>query len=439
MNSPAPTPTPLQVALERYQTALNYLDTSNNKSLEKGQTLEILAARDALQKQLEAEAEISVNMWSRLIEQDVILKQKSYKITQVLDLAEYRETLPISDKAWWWNLESRESLHPCNRFDWLFRIGKLVLLGVNFSLIGTIATRFLSGGSGLVEIGGVIFSTFISLLQTQNALTQTRRKGFVKLMKFLGIPEHWYEEVQFSVTVIIFAILLGIWLNFSWFSELYNQQGNRLQSPPQESQGFPNLASAEEKYLKAIELNPDNLDAHYKLATLYEELQDLDNAKKQYLIAAKGGFIDAYNNLAYWYLRENKDAEAVELLEKAKSLLAEKDEKLDRLTEDEKRKLEVQKYSIYKNLGWARFKQNRNEDAIPNLLIAISIAENPDYQKYIRNPGAAFCIYAQLLQKQDKKSSLAKENWRKCLKLAEGKVINAEEEQWLYEARKQLK
>lgn len=119
--------------------------------------------------------------------------------------------------------------------------------------------------------------------------------------------------------------------------------------------------------------------------------------------------------------------------------MAEKDEKLDQLTEDEKRNLQVQKYSIYKNLGWARFKQNRNEDAIPNLLIAISIAENPDYQKYIRNPGAAYCIYAQLLQKQDQKSSLAKENWRKCLKLAEGKVINAEEEQWLYEARKQLK
>ena len=44
-----------------------------------------------------------------------------------------------------------------------------------------------------------------------------------------------------------------------------------------------------------------------------------------------------------------------------------------------------------------------------------------------------------VLQKQDNKSSLAKENWRKCLKLAQGKEINAEEDEWLYEARKQLK
>ena len=188
-----------------YQNALNYLDTSHNKSLKKAEALEIIAARDALHKQMEAEAEISVDMWSKLIEQDNRLKQKSYKITQVLDLAEYRETLPMSAQAWWWHLESRESLHPCNRFDWLWRIVKLVLLGVNFTLIGTIATRFLSGGSGLLEIGGVIFSTFISLLQTENALTRTRQKGFVKLMKFLGIAEHWYEEIQFSVTVIVFA------------------------------------------------------------------------------------------------------------------------------------------------------------------------------------------------------------------------------------------
>ena len=41
------------------------------------------------------------------------------------------------------------------------------------------------------------------------------------------------------------------------------------------------------------------------------------------------------------------------------------------------------------------------------------------------------------LEKQDKK--LSQENWRKCLKLAEGREINTEEEQWLYEARKKLK
>ena len=311
---------------------------------------------------------------------------------------------------------------------------KLILLGVNFTLIGAIATRFLGGGSGLIEIGGVIFSTFISLLQTQNALTQARQQGFIKLMNRLKIPGYWYEEIQFATTLFVFGILVCIFLNFPFFSQYYKQDASRLQN-----QASPNLALAEKQYLKAIALDEDNLDAHYKLATLYEELQDLDSAKKQYLIAAKGGYVDAYNNLAYWYIRENKDGEAIALLEKGKALLAEKDQQLDKLSETEKLNLAVQRYNIYKNLGWARFKQNHLEDAKINLSIAMGIADNSATQKYIRNPGAVFCLYAQVLQKQDKKSISAKENWQKCLKLSQGKVLNIEEDQWLFEARKQSK
>lgn len=441
-HTPPPTPpTPLEIALNRYQTSLNCLDSSHIP-LNKEQILEILLARDSLQKQLEAEAEIASDIWSELIKQDARLKQNSYKITEVIDLEEYRESLLISEKPWWWYLDERESLHPFNRFDWLFKTAKLLLLGVNFTLIGTIATRFLGGGSGWLEIGAVIFSTFISLLQTQNALTKAREKGFVRLMKLFKVKEYWYEEIQFLTTVIVFLILLIISLHFPFFSDIYKQQGKALQDPPNNSQEKPQLASAEEKYLKAIELNHDNLDAHYKLATLYEDLKDFDSAKKHYAIAAKGGFLDAYNNLAYLYIRENKEAEAAQLLEKAKSLLAEKENKLEQFTEDEKRELQVQKYSIYKNLGWSRFKQNRDDQAKINFLIAKSIAENKNYQPYIRNPGAIFCLNAQLLQKQDKDkeniSLEARENWDKCFQLSQGRELTIEEEQWLYEAKQQL-
>ena len=429
----SPKPSPLQVALEYYQNTLNYLEIPH-KIIEKEWALEILAARDALQKQLDIESQILFSTWSILIAQDRRLKQQAYKITQVLDLAAYRESLLISDQAWWWHLDTRESSHLLNRWDWLVKTLKLILLGVNFTFIGAIATRFLGGGSGLIEIGGVIFSTFISLLQTQNALTQARQQGFIKLMKRLKIPEYWYEEIQFATTFLIFGILICIFLNFPFFSQYYKQDAYRLQN-----QASPNLSLAEKQYLKAIALDEDNLDAHYKLATLYEELQDLDNAKKQYLIAAKGGYLDAYNNLAYWYIRENKDGEAIALLEKGKALLAEKDQHLDRLNETEKLNLAVQRYNIYKNLGWARFKQNHLEDASINLSIAMGIVENPATQKYIRNPGAVFCLYAQVVQKQDKKSISAQENWQKCLKLSQGKVLNIEEDQWLFEARKQSK
>ena len=433
MDSPTPIPSSFKTLLESYQATLNSLDNQQEK-LKKEQALAILMARDTLQKKLEQLTNISTKIFTELMAEDQRLKHNAYKLTEVLNLSEYRESLLISDQAWWWYLDSRESSHPWNRWDWLAKTLKLILLGVNFTLIGAIATRFLGGGSGLVEIGGIIFSTSISLLQTQNALTQARQKGFIKLMNRLKIPEYVYEEIQFATTFVIFLFLICIFLNFPFFSQYYKQDASRLQN-----QASPNLALAEKQYLKAIALDEDNLDAHYKLATLYEELQDLDNAKKQYLIAAKGGYLDAYINLAYWYIRENKDGEAIALLENGKALLAEKDQQLDKLSEAEKLNLAVQRYNIYKNLGWARFKQNHLEDAKINLSIAMGIVENPATQKYIRNTGAVFCLYAQVLHKQDKKSILAKENWQKCLNLSQSKVLNIEEDQWLFEARKQSK
>ena len=269
---------PIEIALNRYQIALNILNISQIK-LNKKEVLEILATRDSLQKNLESSVEIPVDIWSKVVEQDNRLKQNAYKITEVIDLEEYRESLPISEQAWWWHLDSRESQHPFNRFDWIFKILKLLLLGVNFTLIVTISTRFLAGDSTWQEIALIVFSTLISLLQTENALTKGREKIFVKLMTWINIKEHWYEEVQLFMTFVIFVFLLIIKLHFPSFSEFYKQQGEALHFL-ENNENLPQLASAENEYLKALEFNSDNLDAHYKLAILYEELQELDKAKK---------------------------------------------------------------------------------------------------------------------------------------------------------------
>jgi tetratricopeptide (TPR) repeat protein len=147
-------------------------------------------------------------------------------------------------------------------------------------------------------------------------------------MNLFKIPEFLYEEIQLGTTVIVFIILLFIINNFFFFSEVYKNQAVDYQEKKE-------VVKAEQNYLKAIELDSDNLDAHFKLGTLYEDLQDINQAKKHYLIAAKGGLLEAYNNLAYWYLREGKDAEAVELLETGIKFLAKKDENLEQLSEGE--------------------------------------------------------------------------------------------------------
>ena len=70
--------------------------------------------------------------------------------------------------------------------------------------------------------------------------------------------------------------------------------------------------------------------------------------------------------------------------------------------------------------------------------------------QYIDNPGAAYCLYAQLLEQAEAKSlatqpsqqtSQAKRYWQECReliekRLASGEEINPEEDSWLYEAKK---
>jgi hypothetical protein len=103
--------------------------------------------------------------------------------------------------------------------------------------------------------------------------------------------------------------------------------------------------------------------------------------------------------------------------------------------------LNVVKYSILKNLGWAKFKQANYQEAQGFLETAIGIATVPEIQSYILNPGAANCLLAQVLEAQ--KLHGAVEQWRKCYdlvnkRLAARDVRNAEEETWSSLAKQKL-
>ena len=422
------------------EQALEKLDS--NTVLSKREVIEILLTRDALSKALSKKIKPSVSAILKIAELDGKLKQNSDKLIRFIDLVEYRDTFPKNPDAWWWYLdvyaeEKAIISHPWNRLDWLWKGIRVVLWTGNIALLGTLASLFLSGGSGFVGALTIALPSILSLLQAQSELTETGQKRFDNFLERLNIRQHFHEEAKLVSSLLMTLLLLGIWRALPSISHGYTREGERLEE-------VDKLASAEENYLKAIQLYPENLDARYNLAVLYQELQDFENAQKQYLIAAKGGNLDAYNNLAYLYLQEGKNEEAVELLHRALKLLDEKQSNFEQLTDSEKLYLQVQRYSLLKNLGWARFKQKRDEDAMRYLLPAIGIAKNPKYQKHIRNPGAAFCLYAQVLQNKDRQSSQAKPNWQQCrelieLRLAAGETINSEEDGWLYEAKQKLK
>lgn len=458
MNNPSPSPTPLQTALERYQNALDCI-TAPNSFPNKDRILDLLSARDALGKLLETESSISASILSELIELDSLLKEQAYKITQVADLPEYASSFPNISQAWLSELETAKQSHPWNRFEWWLKGAKILIWTVNLALFSTLATRFLSGGSGFLEVALIAFPGILSLLQLQKELTNGERKRFYKLLqRFNGFPNIGgfrkivaiFISTLFSAIFSSYGLLMGffllIWFKQPFFSEVYTKKGKTYQTNQ-------NLVVAEQKYLKAIALDSENFDAHYKLATLYEELQDVELAKKEYIIAIKGGFLPAYNNLAYWYIKQDKAIDAVALLEKSWDLVGEQEkiENFKQLTQEKKLEFKVLKYNLAKNRGWAMLEAKQDEDAELYLNAAIGVANNPEIKSYVKNPGAAHCLYAKLLEKKAKKFpdinrqqlvTQTQKEWQQCqdliqLRLAQ-EEINTEEYQWLYEAKQKL-
>lgn len=409
---------PIDTTLEHYQAAIDRLEKPD-APIDAEQVLEVLNARNAVQIALKGATSIPTNQLMQLLELDTALKKQAGEITQAIkteQLAQWRETVNPPIEAWWWRLENYAPPHKWERLDWLWKGLTVAGWTANLSLLINIATRFLSGGAGLVGASAVILPSIIALLQASSELTNAGKAGFDKVLIKLKIPPHFQEEAKLGSTLLMTGFLLGFWLALPLISQLYNRQG--LKNYTQR-----NLGAAEQDYLKAISLDADNADAHYNLGNLYEDLQEFDKAKKHYQIAVGSDVPDGYNNLARLYIQEKKFPQATALLQNG-------------LVKANKQVSNPEvKYSLVKNLGWVRFEQGRDEEAQVNLQAAIEIANIPENSKYIRNTGSAHCILAQVMERQ--KQATAIEQWQKCCQ--QGSTLIAEEDTWLYLAQKKLK
>jgi tetratricopeptide (TPR) repeat protein len=389
----------INLATNRYQITLNCLDNPKIK-LSAQQVLEILAARDELQRALKDEQSIPPDLLSQIYDLDAKLKGKADKINRAIALAEYRESLPEPPQDWWWQLDSKNAN--------LLLKGLAVLTWTgSLGLLANIASRFLSGGVGVVGAAAIFFPSFLTMLQARSELTEAGQHRFENILVQLGVPHQYREPIKFLTLLMLFGFLLGFWFLIPTISEIYNQQGLR-------SAKNGNLGTAQENYQRAIALDPDNVSAHYNLGNLYEDLQEFDKAKTEYLIAVQGNVPEAYNNLGRLFIQQKKYPEAVSLIQQG-LLLAGKTEGPTEV-----------KYNLFKNLGWARFEQNRDLEAWQALQVATGIAKNPEIAPYIANPGSSYCLLAQVLDRQ-KRPAIAE--WQKCNEL--GSTLNPDEDTWL--------
>ena len=402
---------PLQFALVRYQKALEYLDRSNTP-LSTEQALEILSARDALQNVLKTQEQVPVELLLQVMELDSNLKQKAHRITQVFNLAKFRESFPIYAQDWWWNLDTIESLHPWCQFDWLFKGLRVAVWTGNITLLVDIITRFASGVAGIAGAFAVVAPSLLTLLMARNELTEAGQKGFEKLIDYWKIPVYLREVAKLGSTLLLSGVLIIFWASAPKIFNFYGMH--------KYSQG--NIGTAEKNFLRAIALNADYWDAHYNLGNLYEDTNNIDKAFNHYQIAVRGQIPEAYNNLARLLIQKKEYPQAVALLNQG-LLQAGKQNSFPEV-----------KYNLFKNLGWARFEQGRDTEAQQALQTATGIASNPEVAKYLKNRGSAHCLLAQVLQRQKKPSAI--QQWQQCCQL--GSTLNPDEDTWLHLAQKKL-
>lgn len=389
------------------------------KTIKEADILKILNARDVLYTALTQSSPPGTYLLSEILTLDHQLRDRADDIVPQFNFSAYRQSFPKSPEQWWWFLDELLQPPDSKPDDWLFKGLTTLAWAISIGLLVSISARFLLGGAGVAGLSAVALSNLLTLLKARSDLTDAGKEGVQVFFDRFEVPKPWRLRVKFGSTALLMGCLFIFWLALPSISRLYNQRG-------QSAQKVGKLGSAEQNYNRAIAIDPDNVDAHYNFGTLYEDIQDLEQAKTQYLIAIRGDLPEAYNNLARLYLESS-----AQNLNKALALLNQG----INLTDQQQSHPEV-KYSLYKNLGWARFKQEQYIWAKSALETAIAIHEQlpSEEQKIVNNPGSAYCLLAQTLEAQDLPNTLPV--WQRCCQL--GNLGNPEENAWLMIARQRF-
>jgi tetratricopeptide (TPR) repeat protein len=212
------------------------------------------------------------------------------------------------------------------------------------------------------------------------------------------------------LTAIALILALWLWLSLPTLARYYNEKGMGFQY--QES---PDLMRARQSYEQAVRLKPDYAQAHYNLATVYEDLHS-EKAMGEYLLAINhdSNIYPAYNNLARLHILRGKEDDyerALGLLTRAAELSPQQDESAQ--------------YAINKNLGWANCELKRYSLAEVYLRKAISLRADA---------ASAHCLLARALKAMGKGG--AADEYFDCIRLAPGE--KDVEPSWISEAQDYL-
>ncbi|WP_299411227.1 tetratricopeptide repeat protein [Acaryochloris sp. IP29b_bin.148] len=421
--------------LNQYRANLHLFDRPQAK-FKPEEILNLLTCRDQIQVFMAERTVLSCQQLLQLADLDCYLKKYEVLIATHLDLAAWQQLMNPPQTSWWWFLKAPEPRHWWNEYDWLFNTGTLIVLTISASLITDTATRLFSGGIDLGSTLVISGQSLLALLAGGGALTQAGRKAYERILGRLRINKRYWQEASFTFALILVLCLLGIHSALPGFAETANVNGVVHYQNGK-------LDSARKDFNRAIALKPDFPEAHFNLARVYEDLQQMEEAKAEYqLVVTQKELVDcnaanakhcddlmiwlqAHNNLAELDILDEEYGEAAPLLQAGLRKL----EQQEKMETPETKQLQ---YNLLKNLGWARLNQEFFSEAETYLQKAARMEpQAPD----------SFCMLAKLSEAKGEKQK-ALPDWKKCLTKAQQNPMMLETQpevnQWAALAQERL-
>lgn len=404
----------LDELVQHYQTAIDTLKTQGTATPE-AQVLSLLLLRDQVQRYLQTPTETQGTMMLQVQHLDHDFQDQGVLIASHYPLQTWRSMIDPPVAHWWWYFEVPEDINVWDRYDWLWQALSFPVIAANASLVATMSSIFLSGGLDAVGSFAMIGQGALTVASASGAVTEGGKEFLQKILTSLRIPSHFWAELQLVTSLVLFLGLTQFHRNLPQLANYYITQGNS-----------PNLTATQrlDKFQRAIRIDESNMEAHFLVGLIYEDLLDFTQAEAEYRIAVLGDYTPAYSALARRYILKGKNAEAITLLKQGYFM-----------TEEDL----VAAY-VLKNWGWARFNQGKQNpglyreaqtrleesiDTYQTVYQAEVAAVGVENVTLPAELGASHCLLAQVLEAQ-KKEAIA--HWRDCLSFADGSI--PEEDQW---------
>lgn len=372
--------------------------------------IDCLHLRDAIETCLRQDAPVNEQRVSEIIRTDKQLQSlgpRAYDLRR--DLVGVRRCVRPRPDAWWWFLD-----HCLGKgLGWVERISltaSLILFPLSLGLALELARRYGSNGVGWESLLPIAV-TLLGSLSVGGLMSIGVRDRVTSLLETNGWSIRW-RPLAVCLVFTLMGLIVVLWRTQSTMSAYFNHRGISHLTQPRGPQ--KQLSEARIDFERAVRFDSTNAVAHYNLGRVFEDLLQDERAATEYQTAFDAGLDLAGNNLGHvLLLRKEYDRAAVVLQRSSADSATIPDPEL--------------RYSRLKNLGWARWGQNRFSEA--RTLLEEAIRLKPGHAE-------AHCLLAKTLGAMG--DPAAESQWRSCVAFASQNLGNPTEDIWIGEARAYL-